>query len=479
MSLSSKKSIVSIFHSLPTIAVLGLLGIVGFYGHKHNWRWLAAPDTEVVKKSDGETAKPAAEPESNSWGKSPSDPTLTLTHDPAKCPYNHQEIRFKDADHIRRAGISVGKIERRTMETTLTVPACTDFLMSRVARIAPRVGGVLWRIERHAGDTVSPGELLAIIDSLDVGKAKAAYLVAKVQVEVRKQTRQAMTPGAIPQISIVQADAAVREAEVSLYAAEQGLLNLGLPLPPERGEKEALADFGKRLQFLGIPQSIVDSVKDQPTGNLLPILNPLKERATVLQREGSLGEPVAALQTLFIVGETNELIVFLDVRQEDARFIRLGMPVVFTPDGDPDNKAAGKIEGISNEVDSKTRTVRMRARIENPSGKLRAKTFGSATIVLDRMEYALTVQEAAIQWEGCSHVIFVLESDDGHDRTAKDRKEATFKVHRVALGIRSGGHVAIKPIERGDKLEPDEEVAESGSHVLKSYLFRERIGGEE
>ena len=183
---------------------------------------------------------------------------------------------------------------------------------------------MLWRIEKQVGDTVAPGELLAIIDSLEVGKAKAAYLLAKVQVDVKKQTRHAMVPGVIPQISIVQADAAVREAEVGLYTAEQGLLNLGLTLPPMRIQSESDKDFAKRLQFLGIPQPIVDSMHDEATGNLLPIFNPLKSGPRSCNAKALWREPVAALQTLFLIGETNELLVYLDVRQEKARLYSSG-----------------------------------------------------------------------------------------------------------------------------------------------------------
>ena len=102
--------------------------------------------------------------------------------------------------------------------------------------------------------------------------------------------------------------------------------------------------------------------------------------------------------------------------------------------------------------------------VENPGGRLRALSFGTGRVVVSRIPSATVVPRAAVQWEGCCHVVFVRA--DGSD--------LEFAPRRVRLGLGQGEDVQVV-----EGLKPGESVAVAGSHVLKSELFKDRLGEGE
>ena len=179
------------------------------------------------------------------------------------------------------------------------------------------------------------------------------------------------------------------------------------------------------------------------------------------------------------------MMLTLDIRQEDRHRVKVGrkQKVRFEPDGDNGNAVEGTIDWIGNEFDPKTRTVKARAFVPNADGRLKAHAFGKARIEIRATSMVLTLPEEAIQWEGCSHIVFV------HEPPKK------FEVRKVKLGIRRDGFVEVEPgfdeklfldplhflskdgyVQIVFGVQENDVIAILGTHVLKSMLFRERLG---
>ena len=75
---------------------------------------------------------------------------------------------------------------------------------------------------------------------------------------------------------------------------------------------------------------------------------------------------------------------------------------------------------------------------------------------------AIVVPDEAIQWEGCCHVVFVQQTD------------TVFLTRKVRLGLRQDGYTEILVGVR-----PGEVVVTTGSHVLKSDILKNRLGGAD
>jgi membrane fusion protein, heavy metal efflux system len=472
---------------LPALTVLALLGSVLYLGHVRGWH-LEQPSDKKDKKADD--AKPEGDEEAPILGTNEDSPfgSLPVTHDPQKCKLDQKAIEFKDAAAVRKAGVYLGKVEKRPMDNVLIVTASVDHDPTRVARVSARAGGIIRRISKKEGDDVEPNELLAIIESGEVGKAKSAFFQAKVQLDLKHMVRGRLQAGISSEGTILLADAALREARVQFQTAYQALLNLGLKVSLADAEKAADEELLSSLQFLGLEKEIDRSLSEESTNNLLAVRCPLDKKGDVLQRDGVRGEAVAAGQLIFVVGDCTQMLLLLDIRQEDQHLIKAGgeQKVAFTPDGYTE-PIPSKIAWIAHDLDPKTRAVKAFGYIRNENHQLKARAFGKASISIRPQKEVLAVPDEAVQWEGCSHVVFVRvkkadekksDGDDGKsakDDEKSDDQKVVFMARKVKLGLRRDGFVEIEP----GSLREGETIAVLGSHVLKSELLKERIGAAE
>lgn len=495
---------------IPTVAVLLALGVIGWVGHERGWHWEAKPpEKSEAKKPAEEETTPESADEDGQYGFSPFDSTLPITHDPQRCGNENRLVKtFPNLEAVRKAGIYLGTVQQREMEDVLTVTAAPEFDPNYVARVAPRVGGTVYWIRRQVGEKVDPNEIVAIIDSPEVGKAKAAFRMARLQVEVKQQYRETLQTGVNPPRTIAEADAAVREARLNVLAAYQSLLALGLKLDLAKAERMGDIDLQRYLHGLGL-EDVSDLLAQETSENLVAVRNPLNRKLEVLKREIVTGEPVAAQQTIFVLADPSQMVLMIDIPQEKRQRVHIGQEVTYSDERTGGKNMTGSltehIDWISPEIDPKVRTVKARAFIKNANGQLKANAFGTARITLGEGKLATVIPEEAIQWEGCSHIVFAFNDEEldtwiGRivQKTGLGGLPAIgFRVRKVTLGIRGNGFVEVIGystefaldffelftddgwVRCESGLKPGERIAVRGSHVLKSELFRDRLGSPE
>lgn len=380
-------------------------------------------------------------------------------------------VRFSSREALERTGIEVVPVERRPMVSELEVAGVVDYDERRTAQLSSRVGGSIWRVEKHLGDVVRKGEVLLVIDSQEVGRLKAEFLNALVTFESRREQMAILeeVQGAVMGRQLREARAALREARIHLVNDEQALVNLGLPVAI--ADYEALVDEARaeRIRTVGLPEGLLTELNDDVvTSNLLPLAAPFD--GIVVGRDAVVGEVVEAAKPIFEVADVSRMILALKVDKEDAGKVAIGQPVRFRPDGS-NEEYSSRITWISTEVDQATRTLQVRAVVDNiqtlpaaTQAGLRAHTFGSGKIEIDRRGTAIVVPSQSVQWDGSRWVVFVPTGD------------VAFTACEVQPGVREGNVVEIVGDPSGGVLE---RVVGAGSHVLKSQVLLERIESGE
>jgi membrane fusion protein, heavy metal efflux system len=205
------------------------------------------------------------------------------------------------------------------------------------------------------------------------------------------------------------------------------------------------------------------------TSNLLPLYAPFD--GVVVGREAVVGEVIEAAKPIFEVADVSTMLLVLNVSKENADKVAIGQPVKFRPDGS-NAEYKSQITWISTEVNEATRTLQVRAEVanhtepgenasnDNPQA-LRANTFGSGRIEIDRRGTALVVPRSSVQWDGSRWVVFVPAGD------------AAFSARPVQPGVRDGDLVEIAGDAGADPRFTH--VVGAGSHVLKSQILLERM----
>jgi membrane fusion protein, heavy metal efflux system len=426
-----------------TIGVLLL--ILGMGHHTH---WNLVPAHGPTAQAHVPTAAGAWEPEqSRSAG--------------AASGHSGEVLAATDAA-LEKAGVELGRVERRGMSASLAASGVVAYNHNLRAELATRVPGNVWRIEKRVGETIRKGDVLAIIESTDVGRAKGELLQAIVQSELKaiNYERLKQLGGGVAERSVREAEAAARQARIQVQVCVQALVNLGLPVSLDELHSLSDEERARRIQFIGLPEPIVASLDPRTTtANLLPLVAPFD--GVVIGRGMAMGEVVHPNQPHFEIADIRKLWVVLEVRKEDANQVRLGQPVCFSPDG-YDGQIRGVIDWVSTAVDEKTRTLQVRAEVDNPAGAdsteahrcylLRAHTYGAGRVTIRDTPDALVVPAEAVQIEaGAAHVYV--------------RDGSRFRRVPVQIGARDDRYVEIT-----SGLEEGMVVATAGSHVLKAHM---------
>ena len=422
---------------------------------------------------------------------------------PLTCQTHAVRIQFASKEAVAKAGVHLEAVQERPMAASVTASGEVEYDATRVARLSPRAAGTAWRVDAEVGRVVKQGDVLALIDAADVGRAKAELIQAvaaleqkskvvesqrslvqeseqflTLQTEAVQRAQTSSKEGFRTQSDVkeaegrlaearmqlaerkaaaTEADAAVREARLHILSAQQALVNLGMPVRTEDLAGLSESDLAARMRFLGIPDAARSALDaDSTSGNLVPVVAPFD--GTVVSREVVAGEQVDAAKTLFVVADVRRMSLVLDVREEDAARVAVGQPVVFRPDGNAD-AVAGRVAWVSTEADERTRTIRVRADVENAAGRLRAHTFGTGRVVVRESPTAVAVPTEAVHWEGCCHVVFVRLTDE------------VFQTRKVQIGAHDAHFTEVFA-----GVSAGEVVAAEGSHVLKSELLKGKLG---
>lgn len=385
----------------------------------------------------------------------------------SRSPLVMRRVQFASAESVAKAGIDVDVIQEHPMVEAITANGELIFDPNRVGHLSSRVSGNVAAVFKTVGDQVAAGDVLALIDSSQVGQTKSQFLQAAVQHKLRKSTLERLRPiatiGVVAQRSLIEAEASFQESEVTLIASRQAFANLGFDLPEglEQRDSQSIAD---ELRFLGVPKSALAALPATlRTANLLPLRAPYD--GVLIASRVVVGEVVDPTKVLFSVSDPRRMWLMLNVRQEEAKYIRIGQAVRFR-DQTIDRDVTGRVSWISPAVDEQTRTLQVRVAIANEDGSLRDKTFGAGRIILREEPKAIVAPLDAVQSTPDASYVFVRDKNFFDEKSPK-----VFHARQVRLGARDNQYVELLA-----GVLPGEVVVSKGSNVLLGQVLRGALG---
>lgn len=312
-------------------------------------------------------------------------------------------VEFASAEAVAVAGIDISLVWESRLTEQVSASGEVGFDPTRVARVPARSGGTTVRVLKSVGEAIRAGDVLAVVDAPEVGKAKTEFQQALVQGRLREKTRDDLTGAgaATSPAALREAEAAVKDAAVRTLAAAQRLTNLGLSVEPKDYKGLSVREVADRLrQLTGDPSATSD--------NLLPVRSPFA--GVVLQADVVAGEVVEAGKPLFVVVDPSRVVVTFHVPAEDARRLTVGQAAFFRPDGGAGEHPA-RVISVGTAADETTRTVPVRAEADNTGGKLRAATLGRGRVVFRDVPQTLVVPREAVHTFQGQSVVFVRDPD--------------------------------------------------------------------
>jgi membrane fusion protein, heavy metal efflux system len=290
--------------------------------------------------------------------------------------------------------------------------------------VAGRVGAVLVKV----GDAVQQGGPVLRIESPDADAAVSAYMQARAQTEQARtalvkakadldRARDLFEHKAIANKEVLNAESVAAQSQAAL---DQNQANVQGAL--------------RRLEILGL--------KPDTFGQQLTVTAPVAGK--VLEVNVVPGEFRNDLSAnLITIADLSTVWVASDVPESDIRFIHQGGRLEIELTAYPGEVFRGRVTRIADGVDPQTRTLKVRAEMENPQERLRPEMFGRIRHVEGSSKLPVIPLNAVLQSEGASVVY-------------REVSRGVFEPVTVTLGARVGDRVAVKSgLAVGDRIVTD------------------------
>lgn len=343
-----------------------------------------------------------------------------------------------ESDVQQKNGVVVASAEKKRLGGVIGATGKVEANADRIAHVSPRISGKIVAVKASLGDSVSAGQSLATLDSVELGEALSRYHQSK--------TRLALAQSNMDRIkNLVEKKIAARK-DILLAETEFKTVQTELHTDEER------------LSLYGVSTS--DLKEGWHKKPLLPVKSPIS--GIITEKHAIVGELSDPSKSLYTVADLSSVWVLVDINEKDLAKVRMGQAGTVTVEAFPDAKFRGRITYIADLVDEATRTVKARVEVQNPGRKLKPEMFATVELTLPATAPAvLAVPEDAIQDLEGKKTLFVT----------KDGTEFTPRV--VESGLASGGMVEITA-----GLKEGERYAVKGGFLLKSELKKGELGEE-
>jgi cobalt-zinc-cadmium efflux system membrane fusion protein len=339
------------------------------------------------------------------------------------------QVIFKQDDHEKAVGIETVAAREVPVGLGTRAPARIEFDRNHFADVRAAVPGIVREVLVDLGQEVEKGTPLFVLESAHVGEVQGKIHAASEELKTARADLE-------------------RQKELE----EKGLT-------PTRNVELARQEFEaakSRLSSLRSSLRLAGGSGTSTTGRYT-LRAPIA--GTIVSRPGVVGAFATEETSLASITDTKTMWAMMDVAEQESFTLEDGQPVVLAVDGAKGVEFKGKVTWISPQVDSRTRTVRVRAEIDNSDGRLRANQFARAEIGIAPDQRGVVVPKGAVQRLDQGSVVFVR------------MEQGTYEPRVVEPGRSDGEIVQV----RGN-LEAGEPVVTTGAFLLKTELSKDSIG---
>ncbi len=365
-----------------------------------------------------------------------------------------------DTTAQRNVEFAFERVQMRSAAGSAQVTGVVAPNESRVAHIRPLANGRVQQVYVRLGDRVRAGQALATYDNIELGEFTGQYLSALAALE-KANAEAEVALRALDRAKMLVGVGALAKAEQDRRTADYA--NAGASINSQKAE---LAKLEEKLRRYGLSDEDVralsprDGAPQRRQASLTTVAAPFG--GVVIKFNAAQGETISPQDELFTIADLTTLWVQADVYEKDIASIRPGQQARIISETYPGHTFVGRITYISDFLDPKTRTAKVRCEVPNLDGRLKVDMFVTIQLPTSTPRQALMIPQAAVQQVNDRPVVFVKVSD------------TEFDARNVELGPAESGWIEVR---KG--LKESETVVAAGSFFLKSALMRSQIGGEE
>lgn len=359
----------------------------------------------------------------------------------------------------QNAGVKLVEVRATTLPIHLEVTGAVAPEGSRVSEVRPLARGMITAVSVRLGDRVRAGQPLLTYDNIELGERLGEYF------EARAGLRQAESDLVVRQRAVERAEALIGQQAISQQALDLRRAEFKNAQSAIDRAKATLDRIDEQIHRFGLSDKDLEKLgPDTPETNhraatLATIRAPFD--GVITTYDVAVGEIVEPERTLVTIANLDTVWILADVYEKDLARVPSSGEVTVSVDAYPDRTFKGQLTYVSDVIDPKSRSAKVRSVVQNPEGLLRLDMFARVAIPTKDQQQALAVPIDAIQQIDGQAAVFVRES------------ETRFKRQNVQLGLQAGNMIEVKAGLKGG-----ETIVAAGSFYFKTALQRELIGDE-
>jgi len=336
-------------------------------------------------------------------------------------------------------GIKVAPASSGKLHSELTLTGELMLNEDSIAHIIPRVNGVAVEVNYTSGDKVKKGDILAVLESAELGESYAEYMASRKSYERKRKLYEEKIASqndyleALNRFEQVTADLYIKLGKEKYLQAS------------EMYEKRYLPKNNGQAKVLPIENSL-DFVERTTKYEIAAPIS-----GTIIEKHITRGEKVGEDVNVYTIADLSTVWVNLKVPTRDISLVHQGMHVVVES---PDSlKTEGEVTMISPIVDAATRTATARVVIDNHQDYWMPGSFVTGAILISDKNLPLVIPRNAVQnFEG-KDIVFLAD-------------EHGYRQVPVVSGRHDRNNVEIL-----SGIKPGQQIVTQGAFELKAILL--------
>jgi RND family efflux transporter MFP subunit len=313
-------------------------------------------------------------------------------------------------ERLQMMGVTTEKARVMRLDQNIRTVGLVTADETRIRHIHTKFEGYIEQIfVNYVGQQVSKGQPIFSIYAPDLVATQKEYILA---LQARDQWEKSGTSVRLPGIDLVE-------------AARQRL---------------ALWDVS--------PDQIARIEKYREPVREFVVYSPVS--GIVSAKTAVQGNRVTPSDTLYDITDLSSVWVLADLYEINVPFVKVGDPATISLSYDSSKVFKGQVSFINPNVDEKSRTVKVRIVLENPSGTLKPDMYAEVSFG-GQLGYGVAVPDSAVMGTGEREMVFIAKGG------------GLFEPREVKTGVKVRGYYEIK---RGVKA--GEDVVTGANFLLDS-----------
>jgi cobalt-zinc-cadmium efflux system membrane fusion protein len=326
-----------------------------------------------------------------------------------------EKITIPDGSPLR-SRLTVMPVSTQPVNDKLILPAVVESDPARTASVLPPLSGRVMQLKIALGDRVKAGQVIAVIDSPDLGQAYDDNDKAADAYELTKKTferqQEQLKLGAASTRDLDQAHSDFNQASAEYTRTKARLQAIGVPL-----------DARERARVLSVTAPVNGSVTSMQIAQDNMINDPTQPIMTI-----------ADLSTVWVTAMVPEKDVGAVTRQEDAE-VNLSAY--------PDRTLHGKVLFVSDVIEPDSRRGKIRIAFPNADYALKPNMFATVTLH-SPSQSRVVVPTSALLMNNDRTSVFVATAPWTFERRTVDPELEEGSSVAINSGLQSGDQVVVK-----------------------------------